>query len=48
MTENEVLENIRNILDGFKCIFYIDEDGDKICWYLEREATDAVFVDNVT
>ena len=48
MTQNDVLKNIRDVLGGFKCIFYIDEDGDKICYYLECEATDAVFVDNVT
>ena len=34
VTQNDVLENIRDVLGGFKCIFYIDEDGDMICCYL--------------
>ena len=48
VTKNEVLKNIKDVLGSFKCISYNDEDGDNICCYLEREATEAVFVDIVT
>ena len=39
---------IKHFTGEFKCLSYIDEDGDKVCCYKEEEAKMAVFEDGIT
>ena len=43
-----ILKVIKHFTGEFKCLSYIDEDGDKVCCYKEEEAKMAVFEDGIT
>ena len=47
MSEGKVIELVKGVIGEFASMSYIDEDNDKIHCYVEKEASEAVFTDNI-
>ena len=43
VSEGKVIESVKGVIGEFASMSSIDEDNDKIHWYVEKEASEAVF-----